>query len=148
MVKVSGQCLCGAVQFETPLPGHIDACHCDMCLHWSGGPFIGADFRKGITITKDDGLTWYESSDWAKRGFCKTCGASLFYCLKHQPDFWAVAAGALDLPKGLTLGKEIFIDDKPDYYAFTGDHPKLTNAETMADFMAQMDRAEKEKNNV
>ena len=139
MEPIKGQCLCGDVEFTTPTPDHIDACHCDMCQHWSGGPFIGADFRNGgITFTKDDGLTWYESSDWAKRGFCKTCGSSLFYCLKDKPDFWAIATGTLDLPKGLNLGKEIFMDDKPDYYALAGDHPKLNNADTMAHFMASM----------
>jgi hypothetical protein len=139
MTTISGKCLCGDVQFTTPMPAHIDACHCDMCLHWSGGPFIGADFREGgIIFTKDDGLTWYESSDWAKRGFCNTCGSSLFYCLKNNPGFWAIAAGTLDLPKGLTLGKEIFMDDKPDYYAFLGDHPRLNNKDTMAAFMASM----------
>jgi len=134
MTRLKGQCLCGDVQFETPLPGHIDACHCTTCRNWNGGPFIGADFRDGIKITKDKGLTWYESSDWAKRGFCKTCGASLFYCLKNDPYFWSVAGGALNLPNGLALGKEIFIDEKPDYYNLAGEHKRLTGAEAFAEF--------------
>jgi len=134
--KLKGQCLCGDVQFETPMPGHIDACHCTTCRSWTGGPFVGADFRDGITLTKTDGLTWYESSEWAKRGFCKTCGSSLFYCLNDNPGFWSVASGALDLPAGLHLGKEIFIDEKPDYYDLAGDQPRLTGAEAFAAFTA------------
>jgi len=134
MSAIKGQCLCGDVQFETPMPGHIDACHCTTCRNWNGGPFIGADFREGITLTKDTGLTWYESSEWTKRGFCKTCGSSLFYCLKDNPDFWSIAGGALDLPSGLSLGKEIFIDEKPDYYDLSGDQRRLTGAEAFAEF--------------
>lgn len=136
MTVIKGQCLCGDVKFETPLPGHIDACHCTTCRNWNGGPFIGADFREGITLTKEDGLAWYESSEWAKRGFCKSCGTSLFYCLKNNPDFWSVSSGTLDLPKGLALGKEIFIDEKPDYYDLAGDHRRLTGAEAFAEFTA------------
>jgi len=130
--SIKGQCLCGSVQFETPSPGHIDACHCGMCRRWNGGPFIGADFREEITLLKTDTLTWYDSSDWAQRGFCSTCGSSLFYRLKHEDNFWSVAGGTLDLPAGLTLGKEIFIDEKPDYYDLSGDQPKLTGAEFLA----------------
>jgi len=141
MTTISGKCLCGDVQFETPMPRHIDACHCDMCRRWNGGPFIGADFRENITLTKDTGLKWYDSSDWAKRGFCKTCGCSLFYCLKDNPNFWSIAGGALDLPDGLSLGKEIFIDEKPDYYDLAGDHPRLTGAEAFAAFTLEQDDA-------
>ncbi|MBL4870969.1 MAG: GFA family protein [Robiginitomaculum sp.] len=127
-----GQCLCGGVKFETPAPSHIDACHCKMCQIWTGSLFIGADFRDGITITRDEGLVWYESSDWAKRGFCKTCGSSLFYRLKDNDKFWAVSAGCLDLPKGAKLSKEIFIDEKPDYYALSGEHLRQTGTEFFA----------------
>ncbi len=127
-----GQCLCGDVEFETPAPSHIDACHCKMCQTWTGSIFIGADFREGITITNDKGLTWYESSEWAKRGFCQTCGSSLFYCLKDNNNFWAVAAGCLDLPTSTTLNKEIFIDEKPNYYTLAGDHSRQTGAEFLA----------------
>ncbi len=130
--KQTGQCLCGGVKFETGAVHQIDVCHCKMCRRWSAGPFIGADFRSGVTVTEDATLAWYESSDWARRGFCKNCGASLFYCLKEDPNFWSISAGALDLPDGLSLGKEIFVDEKPGYYDLAGDHPRLTAAEFMA----------------
>ncbi len=137
MNRINGKCLCGSVVFETPKPEHIDACHCTMCQNWVGGPFIAADFKNGgIIFTKDEGLSWYESSDWAKRGFCHKCGTSLFYCLKGHSDYWAIAAGALDLPKGLKLYKEIFIDDKPDYYALSGNHLRLTGEQVWAQIKA------------
>jgi hypothetical protein len=110
-----------------------------MCRRWTGGPYVSADFRTDIILTKDDGLAWYDSSDWAQRGFCKTCGTSLFYRLKGDEGFWSVAAGTLDIPSGYTLGKEIFIDEKPDYYDFSGDQPRLTGAEAIASFQAGND---------
>ncbi len=135
--KIKGTCLCGDVQFETDLPNHLDACHCATCQRWCGGPLVAADFRAGITLIKETGLVWYDSSKWAKRGFCKTCGSNLFYRLKGNDKFWSVAAGTLDLPAGLNLSKELFIEDKPDYYSFSGEHPRLTGPEAFASFTAE-----------
>ena len=131
---IDGSCLCGGVTFVTRQPSHIDACHCTMCQNWAGSIFVGADYRKAddVKITSGETLEWYASSDWAKRGFCKTCGSSLFYRLNENEDFWAVCAGSLNLPEGLKLGKEIFIDEKPGLYDLAGDHPKLTGAEFFA----------------
>jgi len=37
--------------------------------------------------------------------------------------------GTLDDPSELELGVEIYIDDKPGFYAFEGEHPRQTGAE-------------------
>lgn len=138
--KLKGRCLCGGVQFETGEIHHLDVCHCSMCQRWTGGPFIGADYRNGdVKLTKDATLKWYESSDWAKRGFCSECGSSLFYRLNDIPDFWAVCAGALDMTSGITITKEIFIDEKPAYYDLAGDQERLTGAEFMASLQGSQD---------
>lgn len=130
---ISGQCLCGGVKFETGAIDHVDVCHCNMCRRWTGGPFIGADYRNGeVKITHDESLAWFESSDWARRGFCNTCGSSLFYRLNGVDEFWAVCAGALDLPAGTKITKEIFVDEKPDYYDLAGERPRLTGPEFLA----------------
>jgi hypothetical protein len=104
-----------------------------MCRRWTGSAFIGVDYRDGgIKFEKNDSLKWFNSSDWAERGFCTNCGSSLFYRLKDNDSFLAISAGTLDLPSGLKLEKEIFIDEKPDYYDFAGDQKKLTGAEFFA----------------
>ncbi|MEL6686741.1 MAG: GFA family protein [Pseudomonadota bacterium] len=136
-VRLSGRCLCGGVAFKTPLPHHIDICHCETCRRWNGGPFIGIDIREDIEFEASESLTWYKSSEWAQRGFCNICGASLFYRLKAQPNFWSIAGGAVDLPEGLSVAKEIFVDEKPDYYQFAGNHPRLTGEEAFAAFAAE-----------
>jgi hypothetical protein len=77
-----------------------------------------------VNFTNDAGLVWFQSSDVARRGFCKTCGSSLFY----QPlgaDHFGIAAGCLDLPTGMTAGKHIFTADSGDYYAIPDDAPHI-----------------------
>jgi len=134
---IKGKCLCGKVRFEVANVHELDVCHCSMCRRWNGGPYIGADTRGGVTLTSDTELAWYDSSDWAERGFCKTCGTSLFYRLKADDAFWSISAGTLDLPKGLKVSKEIFVDEKPDYYNLAGDRPRLTGPEFLAQLQAQ-----------
>ena len=135
MGAIKGQCLCGDVAFELVAEiSHVDACHCTMCRRWTGSAFISADIRSSnaLKFSSDETLKWYRSSDWAERGFCSKCGSSLFYRLTENDEFLAVNSGSLDLPSGLSLTKEIFIDEKPDYYALEGDRPRLTGAEFMA----------------
>lgn len=76
-----GGCLCGQVRFEIKgLLRDVVNCHCSMCqkLHGSMGAHTKAK-KADITLTRDEGLAWYKSSDVARRGFCKNCGSSLFW---------------------------------------------------------------------
>ena len=141
--SVTGHCLCGGVAFTLTGPiSHVDACHCKMCQRWAGGPFIGVDLREDcVSFDSDDTLAWYDSSDWARRGFCSKCGSSLFYRLKDTTDFWAIAIGSLDQSLDHEIGKEIFIDEKPPTYALAGDRPRLTGAEFLASIQPSSDEA-------
>ena len=135
-MPATGGCLCGGVRFTIDaLPAQISVCHCDMCRRWTGGPMMAIHPDKPIRLDKDDSLNWYRSSDWASRGFCSTCGASLFYRLAETPGDLIATAGALDHPSRVTgLKSEIFIDEKPEFYDFAGDRPRLTGAEAIAMF--------------
>lgn len=134
----TGGCLCGAVRFEVALAApEFSICHCGMCRKWCGGPFEAADCAGAPEFAKDEGLTWYRSSDWGERGFCGRCGTNLFWRLADKPDVVAVSVEALDAADGLTLGRHIFIDSKPDRYDFADDRPRLTEAEFMAEWRAK-----------
>jgi hypothetical protein len=116
-VRHTGGCLCGAVKFEIDGPMRdVVACHCGQCMktHGNFGAYSATDKDK-LKFTEDHGLTWFISSDTARRGFCRECGASLFW-EPNFADYTAVAAGALDNPTGLKLVRHIFTDDKPDWY--------------------------------
>jgi hypothetical protein len=134
---VSGRCLCGAVRFETlgPAKRAIDVCHCAMCRRWGSGPFIGLGYDGEVVFEGAANIGVYTSSGWAERGFCKTCGTSLYWHFLGS-DHYSFAAGTLDDPSGLDLAYQIFIDEKPAYYDLANDTPRLTGAEAMAAFAA------------
>ncbi|MDR6817141.1 hypothetical protein J2X76_002314 [Neorhizobium sp. 2083] len=112
-----GSCLCGAVTFE--IEGELsapDACHCSKCRKHSGHYFASTDVaRDRLTIGGAGNITWFQSSEKVRRGFCATCGSSLFWDPPHR-DWIAVAMGAFDGPTGTRLNKHIFVADKGDYY--------------------------------
>lgn len=122
----TGSCLCGAVTYSLtgPLRNSV-ACHCLQCRKTSGHYVSATQVGpKQLTITKDDGLRWYQSSPEAQRGFCATCGSSLFW--RHEADNSAtsVMSGTLDGTTGITTEKHIFVADKGDYYTLADDVPQ------------------------
>ena len=124
--RATGGCLCGAVRYEVngPLRDVIN-CHCSMCqrLHGGSGPHTKAR-KADITITGDAGLAWYRSSDVARRGFCRVCGASLFWEPFGQ-DGTGILAGTLDGPTGLKTIGHIFVGEKCDFYEITDGLPQF-----------------------
>jgi hypothetical protein len=128
----TGQCLCGAVAFsaeDVEVDHH--ACHCGMCRRWSGGTAFFAARTDGVVFVRREQLGTYASSAWAERGFCKQCGTLLFYFLKPTQTY-LMSVGTFDDPTPFRLVREIFIDRKPEGYAFAGNHERWTEAETFA----------------
>ncbi|MEM1048400.1 MAG: GFA family protein [Pseudomonadota bacterium] len=120
-----GRCLCGAIQFDIagPLsPPH--ACHCSLCRGQSGHFVIATEAEKSdVTFSGEADLAWFQSSDWARRGFCRICGSALFW--DDGGNQLSINAGALDPPTGLKLARHIYVDEKPDYYDIDDDLPKF-----------------------
>jgi len=67
-------------------------------------------------------LTWFPVPG-AEYGFCRTCGASLFWDPIHK-DFIGVAMGAFDAPTNTKLAIHIYVADKGDYYEITDGLPQ------------------------
>lgn len=135
-MKQVGTCLCGKVSITVEKMNHeVAACHCSMCRKWTAGPFlsVSAGTSKTITILPENQVTRYSSSAWAERGFCKTCGTSLFY---HglSDDSYYVAVDLFEDNEHFELQEEIFYDRKPAYYAFSNTTQKVTEAEILASF--------------
>ena len=119
-----GSCLCGAVRFEVAgeLPGP-DACHCTQCRKHSGHVFASTDVpRAAVTIHGAENVTWYPTAK-ARRGFCSTCGSSLFWDPFNR-DWIGIAMGAFDTPTGTKLAIHIHVADKGDYYDITDGVPQ------------------------
>lgn len=134
--QLSGQCLCGAVGVTaTPKRPHVEACHCAMCRRWGGGAFLGVQCGDDVSFTGEDHIARYASSDWAERGFCKQCGSNLFYRFTPANNY-SLPAGLFDDDGDLSLGEQIFIDEKPGWYDFAQDTVKKTGAEVIAEAKA------------
>ena len=131
--EIQGQCLCGAVRVTATVDKpRIRACHCDMCRRHTSGAFFSLEtLADSITVTGP--AQSFKSSEWAERGFCGTCGSTLWYGLQHDGSR-NLAAGLFPDAGGGVLEVEYFTDKCPVGYALAGGHKKLTTQETMALF--------------
>ncbi|MCY1015835.1 GFA family protein [Pyxidicoccus sp. MSG2] len=120
-----GSCLCGAVTFEVSGTLHPpDACHCSQCRKQSGHFWASTDVaRAALTLHGADKLTWFRSSEKVRRGFCSTCGSSLFWDPIHK-DTISIAMGAFDLPTDTRLAMHIHVANKGDYYEIADGLPQ------------------------
>ncbi|MBR9863308.1 MAG: GFA family protein [Rhodobacteraceae bacterium] len=121
----TGSCLCGAVTFE--VSGDLRpsvACHCTQCRKTSGHYWSATQVPSDkLTLTRADGLTWYQSSPAARRGFCSVCGSSLFWELDGE-GATSIGTGTLDGETGLRTEKHIFVANKGDYYEIADGLPR------------------------
>ena len=125
----AGGCLCGAVRYRVhgPLRG-IHLCHCGQCrrVHGHLGAYTSAA-RADMDVEGADALRWFATPARGRRGFCGTCGSSLFFEPAGE-DRLAIAAGSLDQPSGLEVLGHEHVADQADYVriddglpAFPGD---------------------------
>lgn len=119
---VTGRCECGSVVFSLPeVRDSVTVCHCSQCRRTSGHLWASTVApAASISFQSENGLTWYTSSAQAERGFCANCGSSLFYRI-HGDEKLAIAAGCIDEPNRLTLGKHIYTSSKAAYYDLPDD---------------------------
>lgn len=118
---MTGSCLCGTITFHVAGPMRpVIACHCEQCRKTSGHHVAATSALRGdVKITGT--VTWFQSSSFARRGFCGTCGSNLFW--DGPGRHLSIFAGALDQPTGLVLSEHIFCADKGDYYEIADDVP-------------------------
>ena len=129
-----GKCLCGAVTVQAKNAGsHADACHCNMCRKWGGGPLLAVDCKQDVEFSGEEHIGIYKSSDWAERGFCSQCGTHLFYRLSQNSQY-IIPVGLLDIESKLQFETQIFIEQKPSYYDFANDTKKMTGEEVFVQF--------------
>ena len=130
---LTGQCLCGAVRFHGELQEGrgVGLCHCGQCRRWASGPFMAIRFAGGVILDQDASLKWYRSSEHGERGFCSECGSSLFWREPGGGTDVAISISTLDDGHGIEIMEHIWVDDKPDWYEFADDTPRLTAAQAM-----------------
>jgi hypothetical protein len=111
-------CHCGKVRIDVPAAAAgVLACHCGDCrkMHGNFNAFLAAP-RADLTVTGEEALVWYQSSEASRRAFCGTCGARV---VKEQTAAgrWLVSAGLIDGPSGRRIVRNLWEQSKPDWYA-------------------------------
>ena len=131
----TGGCLCGAVRYETDgSPLHVAICHCSLCRRSVGAAAVPwASFRRaGLRVVRG-APAWHRSSDHARRGFCPSCGTSLFFETTLAPDEVDVTVASLDAAAAVAPTHHIWVPDRlpwttiddglPRYRRDTGSEP-------------------------
>ncbi len=111
----TGSCACGAVRYRVDGPVRdVIVCHCDACTEAAGGPFAASSARRDDLVVEDpDALRWVEalvSAFDASRGFCRACGAYVFW---DAPGLRTVsfAASTLDDSPELRVAAHIWVPE-------------------------------------
>ena len=99
---LTGGCQCGAVRFScASRPENVHVCHCRMCQKAVGGPFavICPVLKTAFLVTRGE-ISWFHSSDMARRGFCRNCGTPMIFDYPEYPDI-GVLVGCFDDPSAV-----------------------------------------------
>ena len=100
----TGKCMCGAVVLTIgELPREYGTCHCEMCRRWAGSALLSVSVPR-YRVTAD---------------------------VPHAGTY-EIPIGLLDDANGLTMTREIFIDEKPDAFTFAGTRELMNRAEVLA----------------
>ncbi len=116
-VSLKAGCLCGGVQFKTKgYHRDFQNCHCIQCMktHGHHSAYTCVE-EQNIKFFKKRTLKWFRSSRKAKRGFCRKCGASIFFKSIGKKDIH-IAAGIFNKPVKLKTTLNIFTKNKLGYY--------------------------------
>jgi len=134
---VKGKCLCGKIGIETKeFSVKVGACHCSICRKWGGGPLMSSDCGTAVLFSGEENIEVYPSSEWAERGFCKSCGTHLFYRLLDTGQYIMPVGFFENLPD-VTFDHQVFIDEKPAYYNFADKTNTMTGQEIFDQYYSQ-----------
>ncbi len=80
--------------------------------------------RRGDVVVNDpDSVRWFTvagDGPRPRRGFCPTCGASLFWDAPERPTI-GITAGTLDQPTGLQSAGHVYVGQAADYELLVDD---------------------------
>lgn len=108
----TGGCLCGQVRYEARgEPVNVRACHCRLCQQVTGQAFYARALFPNAAVSVTGEYRRHPSSAALDRGFCPTCGATLF-AIRHDPAMFAVSLASLDEPHVLAPTDHIWTSRK------------------------------------
>ncbi len=140
-IELTGICLCKKIRITVKHASRfIGACHCKTCRQWSSAPLLEVDCGTEVEIEGNEALSIYQSSNWAERGFCSQCGTHLFYRLKAVQHY-IMPAGLFDGDNAFVFTKQVFIEEKPEYYCFANQTTEMIGDDSIQEYIdASCDR--------
>jgi hypothetical protein len=126
---LAGHCLCGAVTITVGADHdpRVGACHCRMCQRWSGGLFLCFNAEE---VEAEGPVVRFQSSPFAERAFCGTCGSHLWMRTTEGDDAgYDLMPGLFDEAKDWPMRSEIYTDRALASVRLSGDHKRATRAE-------------------
>jgi hypothetical protein len=137
-VVLTGGCQCGAVRYALEQqPENVHVCHCRMCQKAVGGPFavICPVMKPAFRVTRG-AMSFFNSSDVGRRGFCAACGTPMTFDYPEGDDI-GVLVGTLDEPDRAPPVIQYGNESRVDWYGalglLPGDTPTYSQDPAMLD---------------
>ena len=126
MVIYKGGCLCGSIRYSiSGSPTFPHYCTCRMCQKWSGAPVVAwADFPLAALVWDGPGgpPATYRSSPEVQRGFCSTCGGTIF-ALDDGSSTICITLSTLDDPDSVVPASQSFPESAPRWLRLFKEDP-------------------------
>jgi len=111
MLNHTGGCLCGEIRYEAEGdPINVRVCHCRLCQRAIGAAFNARALYAIDKVRVSGEPATVHSSAGLKRGFCRSCGTTLFSILAGVE--LGLTFGSLDEPDRLAPTDHIWISSK------------------------------------
>jgi hypothetical protein len=138
----TGGCQCGKVRYAFNVaPQNAHVCHCRMCQRATGGVFaaLAGGPKNEIVWTKGE-PAFFQSSNLAKRGYCRDCGTPLTFSYDIPEARLYVTIGSLDAPNAVPIVIQYGVESRLDWVKFCDDVPaeRTGEDEKAAEFFAKM----------
>jgi hypothetical protein len=129
--RLSGRCLCGAVEFTLPDDlAYAGYCHCSDCRRFSGSAFSafgGIDEARFSIVRGAELISHYPKTADTVLGFCSVCGSSL-YAKKPRRQMVHLRLGALDQTPSLRPQAHSYVGSKAEWFAICDGLPQYASS--------------------
>jgi hypothetical protein len=126
-IKLSGACLCGAVEYTVLNDFEYAAnCHCSQCRRATGSafkPFAGIQREKLWLVSGYGAVMTFGDPAAAHDVRCGRCG-SLLYSVVRDGTYVHVAMGTLIDDPTIKPSMHIFVDSKANWHQIKDDLPQ------------------------
>jgi len=122
---INGGCLCGACRYtSTGEILKIRSCHCHRCQKATGAAFYARIMVQLDSVTMSGPVGWFGTEAGVRRGFCESCGTSLF-SERQSANTIGLSMGSLDTPDRYAPQEHIWVSAKQKWLRFTDGKPQF-----------------------